>query len=143
MFGIFIGIALTLFVMRKLRRGGFTGLRARVIAKRLAARPDQRLAIETALEDVHDAFAEVAEGAHEERQAFADLMRAEAFEREDANAILDRRAASLEAAKAQLVDSLAEIHGVLEPAQRTRLARLVTRRGRRRGGRAARFALTA
>lgn len=121
------------------RRGD---LRRRFVLNRvyraLETSPDQERVIRNAFEAFEERLAGVRRGRQALREGLADSLREEAVTSDQLGAVFDTQQGSLAEVKQAAASALAEVHAVLDPYQRRRLADLV-RDGLRPGcrGRAA------
>ena len=134
MLGFLTAVALTYFVVRYARRHHFGGRRMRRhrrewmlnrLSSVLNTKPSQDRVLETALDDVMDAFAEEKNAFRASRSTFADILQAEEFDATALDALLTAQKEALGRVHASVAESLEKAHGALDNEQRAQLGTLI------------------
>lgn len=103
----------------------------------LRATPKQREVVESSADRVRDAARALRSRTDGVVDGAATLFRATEFDVESARRLLDGHLAEIDRLRDVLIEAVADVHGTLDPDQRTRLARhlerLASRQRRRRG----------
>jgi hypothetical protein len=103
----------------------------------LRATPKQREVVETSADRVRDAAFALRARTDEVVDGAATLFRASDFDVESARRLLDGQLAEIDRLRDVLIGAVADVHGALDPDQRTRLARhlerMTSRHRNRRG----------
>lgn len=86
--------------------------------RRLKTTPGQEQVIRTALSRLREAGRHARNDANESRTELGEMMRAETFDEAAARTWFAARQKSLEEFKPNLIESLREVHSVLDPEQR-------------------------
>jgi Spy/CpxP family protein refolding chaperone len=110
-----------LAIYRRFRHGhGRHGLY--FLFRRLRTTPGQEQVIRTAFSRLREAGKHALDDVKDARPEFADMMRADSFDDARAKTWFAARQKSIEEFKPNLIESLREIHSVLDPEQRAILA---------------------
>ncbi|MCA9667466.1 MAG: periplasmic heavy metal sensor [Myxococcales bacterium] len=107
------------------RRGWQRG--AAFVASRLGATPEQRDALERAAREMHDAVQEQKPELSKTRSDIADALRDADFDAERMGELFARHDVALESVRKAFVGAMAQVHDALDPDQRAKLARFITR----------------
>ncbi len=146
MFGFMVGIGSALGLVALKRRGcghrghrghrHHHGRRARPLWRlfsHLDTTPGQERLIRERVEALWDNAHEIERAGRRAGDELADAIRGEALDADAADEILARHEPVLVGLRKQLAETIAEVHEVLDPRQRERLARFISARGFTRG----------
>lgn len=111
-------LALVFLAIYRRYRYGHGRHRLYFLFRRLKTTPGQEQVIRTAFSRLRDAGKNAVHDAQESRPALAEMMRAESFDEAGAKTWFAARQKTLEEFKPNLIESLREIHSVLDPEQR-------------------------
>lgn len=136
MFGFIFGVAVTLFVLKHVRGGGWRRgnysqrqrRRAWVLDRlgsRLDTTPSQDRALGDVVDDLFEAFAEERGTFGRVRSALAEALRRGEYDESVLNGLRADQDASLDRVQAAVDEALKTAHEVLDDEQRERLASLV------------------
>lgn len=126
--GVLVTLALVGWLFRRVawrrfRRRGPSGV-ARVL-RRIGARPEQERAVLAETDALVELLRALGADARALRADLADLLAAPSLDAARVGAALDGRLGRIEEARARFAETVARVHGLLDPSQRERLAELV------------------